>query len=144
MRKTLQSSTCKLEIYTGTKENIPAGPLCIWSPKNGGTIHIDATHFMNIKWFDRLVMLKLSLAVHRFVEDGRLVVKDKAIVWDKTNYLPTYDKAMAMVGRGLPQSAMLAIRDLPWFADTAPVHRNTASRSHHVAVLHQSFVPRST
>lgn len=134
MRIQIERSGVKFEIFE-TEEQVPISALLIWSPKNGGTLHIDLGMLRKLRFLDRMVLLKLSLEIHKHYKCGRLTLTETDVVWNGKSFTGSWVECMKLYNDGLRKAGMEMLGNLPWLATGRPSQASTDVQDCHLHVL---------
>lgn len=138
----IERSGVNVEVYIDGDTKVKAGAFCLWSPKNGGTLHIDGKAFSDgtLLWYDKQVLIKVSLSIHRDYKKGILKVKNDKIYWKDVDYTEIYRNNLSYIDIDMPALAISEITDLPWLLSSKPEANNQESTVHHIKILSKVYV----
>lgn len=135
LRTKIERSGVKVEFYSDPTAITPVGILMLWSPKNGGTIHIESSFFKKLRFLDRMVIINLSLNVHDHIRKGDLTVTRDCILWQNREIDGSFDECIDLYRTGMVQSASVRLGGLPWFVNVRPSKAATETQDCHAGVF---------
>lgn len=138
LKQQVIDSGIKVEVYD-TDEVTPLEELLIWSPKSGGTLHIEKAFFLKLLFLDRKVIISIALDIHRHYKAGTLKLGVGTVTWKNHRDYHTFSECMEAYRNGFHQVAMDRLASLPWFVDSRPSRNVGDTQVCHNNVLMRLF-----
>ena len=137
VRSKIKECGVKVEIYTTTTP-VPLGPLMLWSPKDGGTIHVCSCTFDALTTLERIVLINISMDIHKYVLQHALKISGAKLYWKGDMMLEEFYDALGEAKCMTTASADMVTR-LPWLYSRRPSRYNQTCTQSFLGTISKAF-----